>query len=329
MLARNKKECMQAALECRQPETFVPIWELHFHCWNQASGEHFVIGREFEGLSPSEQERALAVDAEIMIKVAEQLHFAAVTIPDGYWEMAPGVPSYYWLPEQARYLLAQRINQISGSDFMVIAAAGGVMGMPDPENYVEFSYKLFDAPEEIDEMARNKLAKGVERVRKMRDAGVEAVYAAADLADNHGPYYSPRQMNRYVLPYLKKWAAYVKEMGLYAILHTDGNINPILNSLVDSGIHALQAIDPIAGMDIRKVKSLVGQKICLVGNIDCGLLFNGPEEAIFTETRDLLLDCKPDGCFVLGASNAIQRETPIEHYLSLVRSWEIFGSYEK
>lgn len=329
MMTKNKKECMQAALECRQPESFVPIWELHFHCWDQASGEHLIIGREFEGLSPREQERALDIDAEIMAAVAEQHHFAAVTIPDGFWETAPGMPSYYWLPEEARYSLTRRLNRIASSDFMIIAAAGGVMGMPDPENYVEFSYKLFDAPQEIDEMARNQLAKGVERARKMRDAGVEAVYAAADLADNHGPYYSPRQMDRYVNPYLHQWAACVKEMGLYAILHTDGNINLILNSLVDSGIQALQAIDPVAGMDIRKVKSLVGHKVCVCGNVDCGLLFSGSEEAIFEETRDLLLDCKPGGGFVLGASNAVHRETPIKHYLALIRAWEMFGSYEK
>lgn len=328
-MTKNKKECMQTALECRRPEGFVPIWELHFHCWDQASGKHLIIGREFERLLPGEQERALAVDAEIMIAVAEQLHFAAVTIPDGFWEIAPGVPSYYWLPEEARSLLVQRLSREAGSNFMIIAAAGGVMGMPDPENYVEFSYKLFDAPDEIDQMARDKLVRGVERVRKMRDAGVDAVYAAADLADNHGPYYSPRQMERYVLPYLHEWASSVKEMGLYAILHTDGNINLILNSLVNSGIHALQAIDPVAGMNIRNVKSLVGQKVCLCGNVDCGLLLTGPEETIFAETRDLLMDCKPGGCFVLGASNAVHRETSLKHYLAMTRSWEMYGFYEQ
>jgi len=325
----NKKVSIQTALECRQPENFVPIWELHFHCWDQASGRHLIIGREFESLSPREQEHALAVNTDIMILVAEKLHFAAVTIPDGFWETAPGIPSYYWLPEEARYLLARRLAQASRSDFMIIAAAGGVLGMPDPDKFVEFSYKLFDAPEEIDEMARIKLAKGVERARKMRDAGVEAVYAASDLADNHGPYYSPKQMDRYVLPYLHQWTARVKEMGLYAILHTDGNINPILNSLVESGIQALQAIDPVAGMDIRNVKRLVDQKACLCGNVDCGLLFNGSEEAIFAATRDLLLDCKPGGGFILGASNAVHRETPIVNYLALVKAWEMFGSYEK
>jgi hypothetical protein len=59
-----------------------------------------------------------------------------------------------------------------------------------------------------------------------------------------------------------------------------------------------------------------------LGNVDCGLLFTGPEELIYETTRDLLLDCKPGRAFVLGASNAAQQETPIEHYLVLTKAWQ-------
>lgn len=318
-------DCLRAAFECRPPLNRVPLWELHFHCWDQASGKHLVIGREFEALSPQEQERALDENARIMEKVAKNYHYAALTIPDGYWETVPGVPSYYWLPEWARLALAQRLSR--STDFMVISACGGILGMPGPENYVEFSYLLHDSPERIDEMAQLKYSRGIARARQMRDAGVQAVYAAADLADNHGPYYSPRQMERYILPYLQRWAAAIREMGMYAILHTDGNINPILDDLLGSGINALQAIDPVAGMDIRQVKGQAAGKVCVCGNIDCGLIFTGPPETIYLATRQLLLDCMPGGGFVLGASNAVQKETPIEHYVALIDAWEDFGSY--
>ncbi len=313
-----------AAFECRSLLDRAPLWELHFHCWEQACGRHLVIGREFEALSRQEQERALDEDASIIVDVAEKYHYGGVTIPDGYWETAPGVPSYYWLPDWARLALAGRLSR--SPDFMVIAACGGVLAMPGPENYVEFSYLLHDAPEQIDETARQKFRRGLENARKMRDSGIRAVYAAADLADNHGPYYSPRQMDRYILPYLRRWAEAVRAMGMVAILHTDGNINPILTDLIESGIQALQAIDPIAGMDIRQVKVQAAGKVCICGNIDCGLIFTGPPEKVYAVTHQLLVDCTPGGGFVLGASNAIQRETPIEHYEALIHAWEDFGA---
>lgn len=34
---------MKAALECRQPETAVPVWEVEFHAWDNASGAHVVL----------------------------------------------------------------------------------------------------------------------------------------------------------------------------------------------------------------------------------------------------------------------------------------------
>jgi uroporphyrinogen decarboxylase len=315
------KEDMQAALECRQPETAVPIWKLHFHGWEQASGRRFISGKDFAALTTREQEQALEDDAEIIVEVASDLGFAGVTIPDPPWDCP------YTLPREARLILARLIRERS-SDVMVVAEGGGVIGMPgSSRGYVEFYYKVYDAPEEIDEMAQNALHTGLERVKAARDAGVEAVYCAADIADNHGPFLKPEHMGRFVLPYLRKWVERVKEMGLYTILHTDGNVHSLLADIVASGVHALQAIDPVAGMDIRQVKAEVGDRLCLCGNVDCGLLIVGPPEEVYESTRDLLQDCKQGGGFVLGASNGVVMETPIGHYYEMVRAWRDHGRY--
>ena len=79
---------------------------------------------------------------------------------------------------------------------MVIGACSGVMGMPGASNYLGFSYKLFDAPKEIDNMARRNFERGLEQEQALRDAGVVAVYMAADMADNHGLFLIQKQMDR-------------------------------------------------------------------------------------------------------------------------------------
>jgi uroporphyrinogen decarboxylase len=322
----NYRDCMKTALEGGKPENVVPLWEIHFHCWDQVAGREIVIGRKFEALSTSDQAKAIDTNAQLMAEAAESLHFAAITIPDGYWETAPGTPSYYWLPSEARYKLAEQLYQLVGGRIMIIASVGGVMGMPDPADYVDFCYKLIDAPDEVDVIAQQRYINGIETAKKMRDVGVEAVYSAGDLADNHGPFFKPEYMKRFVLPYLQRWASEIKNMGLFAILHTDGMINPILEDLITSGIHALQAIDPVAGMDIRKVKEQVDSRICLCGNIDCGLLYTGPEEEIYHTSRNLLLDLKSDGAYIFGASNAVHYETPINHYMAMIQAWEQHGT---
>ncbi len=243
-------------------------------------------------------------------------------------EIAPGTPAYYWLPGEARYRQIEVLCEVGIGDLMLVSGSGGVMAMPGAKTYVEFSYKLFDAPQEIDAQARNALARGLEAARRFRDMGIEALFTASDIADNHGPFFNPQQMERFILPYLKEWAHGVREMGGYAILHTDGDVSPCLEGIAESGIHALQAIDPIAGMDIRRVKEEMAGRLCLCGNVDCGLLVNGAPEQVYAETRALLLDCKPGGGLVLGASNAVQRAVSMENYRAMICAWQEYGAYE-
>lgn len=318
---------MRAALECRQPPRAVPIWEIEFHAWDQVSSRHVILGEEFAALPAAGQDRALYANAEILLSAAERLHFAALSIPTGYWEIAPGVPAYYWLPEKARFRQVEVFQEIGVGDLMLVGISGGVMAMPGASSYVEFAYKLFDAPEEIDHMARQVLEGGLETARRLRDLGIEAMCTASDMADNRGPYFNPEQMERFILPYLREWAEEIRGMGCYAILHTDGDVGRYVEEIADSGIHALQAIDPVAGMDIRKVKEQVGDRLCLCGNVDCGLLVKGSAEEVYAGTRELLLDCKAGGGFVLGASNAVQRDVPIESYWAVIRAWEGHGRY--
>jgi uroporphyrinogen decarboxylase len=167
----------------------------------------------------------------------------------------------------------------------------------------------------------------LEAAAKLRDAGCDAVYTASDMADNRGPFFRPEQMDRFILPYLRKWAAEVKRMGLWAILHTDGNLHPIMDELADSGVHAIQAVDPVAGMDMKRALGQTRGRVALCGNIDCGLLLTGPEKRIYNATVSLLDTCKGSGRLILGASNTIFRETPAAHYDAMHRAWVDHGRY--
>ena len=323
----SRKQDMRAALEGRQPPRAVPIWELEFHAWDQVGRGKVTLGPKFAALTPAEQERALFANAETMIAAADELGFAALTVPGWYWEIAPGEPAYYWLPGEARFAQIRALRDVGVEDLLLVAGSGGVMAMPGAAQYVEFAYRLYDAPGEVEGQARDTLAHGLDSAARLLDAGVEALFTASDIADNRGAYSNREQMERYILPYLRRWCERVREMGSYAILHTDGDVSGYLDELAGSGLHALQAIDPVAGMDIRQTKAAVGDRLCLCGNVDCGLLLTGTPEEVYPATRDLLLDCKPGGGLVLGASNAVQPEVPIGNYRAMVRAWQDHGAY--
>ena len=88
----------------------------------------------------------------------------------------------------------------------------------------------------------------------------------------------------------------------------------------------MQAIDPVAGMDIVAVKKAAAGRVCLCGNVDCGLLQFGPTQKVYDATRRLLESCGGGGGLILGASNAVQIETPAKHYMAMIQAWRDYNS---
>ena len=319
---------MVTALERKAPEvgSQVPIWELEFHLWDKFCDGRLILGNEFQNLSPDQQDRVLSANADIFVEVSEKLNFAGVTLPGAYWEVAPGHPAYFWLPAQAQ-LEQIGIMKEKSPDFMLITSNSGILAMPEADDFVEFSLELHDCPEAISRLADAKLNQGLEAAKQLIDAGIDALYSASDIADNRGPYFNPQQMERFIWPNLSQWATEVKSNNVYAILHSDGNLMSCLEGIAHSGVEALQAIDPVAGMDMKKVKEQVGDRLCLCGNIDCGLILSGTPEQVYSLTGELLKMCKSDGGFVLGASNALQEEASRENYLAMIKAWQEHGNY--
>jgi uroporphyrinogen decarboxylase len=316
---------MKSVLKGENHHSVIPLWDLEFHPWHKFTERTFKIGVDFQSLTAGEKEKQIETNAEIIAEVANKLHFSAVTVPGGYWETSPGTPAYFWMPSEYRFRQLELIRKALPSDVLTIAVTGGVMAIPDASVYVDFSYKLFDAPEEINESARRMLNNGLGLMKKAKDAGADAVITASDLSDNKGPFFSMEQMERFVLPYLREWVDSARKEGLFSILHTDGNIMPILDVLCDTGVNAIQAIDPVAEMDMAgTIRKCLGRTV-LCGNVDCGTLVAGTPDSVYAEAKKLLENCKSFEKWVFGASNAVQNEVPKENYEAMVAAWQEFG----
>lgn len=316
------KNPIVAAFEKTKPVGPVPIWELEFHAWDAASGRHVVLGHELEALTSAEQERALHENAEIMLSVADEMGWAALTVPGGYWDEAPGKLAYFCLPEAARYRQMEVLKKLAPDDLMLVASATGVLSA---NYYEEFCLRMFEEPESIDEQAEATLAGSLDTIRRFRDLGAGAVFTASDIADNSGPFFNPAQMERWIYPFLRRWAESVHSLGMFAILHSDGNLMPYMTRLAASGVDAIQAIDPVAGMDLAETMTVADGRVCLCGNIDCGLLLTGTPDQVFDSTRRLLTACGSGGGFVLGASNAVQPETSVLNYRAMIAACREFN----
>lgn len=159
-------------------------------------------------------------------------------------------------------------------------------------------------------------------------AGVEVIVLGDDYAHNGGPMMSPDAFDHFIAPRLKRMVDVIHEEGGLVIKHTDGNIYSLLESIAACGPDAINPIEPVAGMDLATTKRLVGDRMALVGNVDCGhLLSHGTADDVRETVQKCIADAGPGGGFVLSSSNSIHSSVKPENLIAMVEAGLEFGSY--
>ncbi len=161
------------------------------------------------------------------------------------------------------------------------------------------------------------------------EARADALIVEDDIAGNHGPLMSPRHVREFVMPYNQQVLDFAHRQGLRVVRHSDGNLWSLLDLFLDMGYDGLNPLEPQAGMDLKRVKDYCGDRICLLGNIDCGeLLCSGSEEEVETAVVRAIRDAAPGGGYVLCSSNSIHPGVKPENFLAMVRAAKAHGLYE-
>jgi len=157
---------------------------------------------------------------------------------------------------------------------------------------------------------------------------VKIVYTGDDIAYSKGPLMSPKHFRELFYPGFLRVIQGFKELDLLVIKHTDGNLWPIMDMIIDSGIDCLDPIDPIAGMDLGEVKEKYGHRVALKGNVDCAELmtFGTPEEVV-EATKVALGQGMSGGGYILSSSNSIHSSVKPENYAAMLQTLNEYGRY--
>ena len=80
-------------------------------------------------------------------------------------------------------------------------------------------------------------------------------------------------------------------------------------------------------MDIAEVKRLAGDRLCLMGNVNCGLLQTGTDEEVIASARYALRPGMPGGGYIFSTSNCVFTGMDLERYHLIHRVWREEGIY--
>lgn len=167
----------------------------------------------------------------------------------------------------------------------------------------------------------------VEVGKELIDAGADIVLIGDDYGEQHNLLFSPKHWRKFVLPRLKRVVTAFKKHNALVVLHSDGNINSILQDLVNIGLDGLNPIQTRAGMFPRVIKEKY-PRLTQVGTVDIQrTLPLGTPEEIETEIRETIRDAGHGGGLVMGPQHAVQPDVPLKNVEIMIKAIRKFGKY--
>ncbi|MCL2647581.1 MAG: hypothetical protein FWD61_11340 [Phycisphaerales bacterium] len=308
-----------AALDRRPLTGLVPHFELVFFLTMETLGKVHPLHRNYSQwlqMRPDERDRHRRDMADIHIQTAQRFDHSAIFLHPN-----PGT-----VEETCR--LIDLIREKTGDRYFLMRHGDATFSIPSGAEMNDFAFRLADEPEKLHAEAARRVNVTLQRAEKYcNHAGLDGFALCSDYCFNSGPFLSPLQFSEFITPYLAKLIQGYRDLGFYVIKHTDGNIMPILDQLVQTNPHALHSLDPQGGIDIAAIKRHYGHKTCLCGNVNCAALDTGSDAAVIASTRYALKHGMPGGGYIFCTSNCIYTGMPLERYELMLKIWRNEGVY--
>jgi uroporphyrinogen decarboxylase len=195
----------------------------------------------------------------------------------------------------------------------------GLMGIINEVGLESFSYYLVDCPGLIDELLERNTLHALAWIEQLPpEHGIEAVFVGDDIAFKSGPLLHPRWFEQHYYHRLARICRAYHRQGIKVLFHSDGNMNLILDGLVEAGIDGLNPIEVLAGMDVADLHRRYPD-LFMCGAIDVSQLLPRGTPAEVYDTVVRTLDAA-EGRIMIGSSTELNDGVPLENYLALRRA---------
>lgn len=185
----------------------------------------------------------------------------------------------------------------------------------------ELCCAFFEEPEMIHDMLQTIADTAVQvlaRVTKVVPLDILSVHE--DMAGKSGPLMDPDLVREFLVPYYRRCWEVAEASGCRIFEQdSDGDMNPVIDAFLESGLNTMYPFEPAAGMDMVESRAKYGSRLHIRGGIDKHVL-RGTEEAIRRELEYKLQPSMQGSGTVFGLDHRIPNGTPIEAYRFYVKT---------
>jgi hypothetical protein len=187
----------------------------------------------------------------------------------------------------------------------------------------EFSYALYDNPKLVEKVMDTYCEWAAAVVERICQLDFDIIWSSDDLAWKAAPLFSPKFFHDIAVPKIRK---IVEKITVLWVHHSDGNILPLLDDLIDLGVKGIHPIESGA-MDINDLKKGYGDKICLLGNIDVNTLSIGTPKQVEEEVKKRIKEIAPGGGYIISSGNSITSYCKPENVIAMAETIQKYGKY--
>ena len=189
-------------------------------------------------------------------------------------------------------------------------------------------YAIVEDPEWLMDIFETELDLNLKLWDKVLDAGYrfDAVRWPDDMGYKHNQFFSKRTYRNLLKPFHQRAIDWAHQRGMKAMLHSCGDINPLIPELIDIGLDCLNPLEVKAGMDPVAIKKTYGDKLVLHGGVNA-VLWDKPD-AIKEEMMRVIPALKENGGYIFASDHSIPSDVGLKDFQSIVALIKELGRYE-
>ena len=186
---------------------------------------------------------------------------------------------------------------------------------------------MIEEPELMEDIFDTYLKNCIALYDRMWDAGYhfDEMMWYDDLGYKGTTFFSPNMYRNMLQPYHKKAVDWAHDHGIYAQLHSCGDIMTLVPDILATGVDALNPLEVKAGMDCIKLKKEYGDRLVLRGGINA-VNWNNPE-AIIAEINEKVPVLKENGGFIFSSDHSIPNSVSLENMKIIMNEIKKVGRY--
>ncbi len=186
---------------------------------------------------------------------------------------------------------------------------------------------MYEDPDWVRDMFDTYLDRCIALFERIWDAGYhfDAIFWPDDMGYKGATFFSNEMYRELLRPTHKRAVDWAHNHGIYAHLHSCGDVMSRVDDLVEIGIDCLNPLEVKAGMEPITLKKKYGGRLTLHGGINAVLWSD--RDAIVSEIERTVPVLKENGGYIFSSDHSVPNAVSLENMKAIMEAVKKAGSY--